>query len=453
MGVSSDAGTEAAETRPEGESSDGLPARRCAYSILNDIMFKKKSLDEGYVRAEGFEELLARDRAFVRVLVSIVLKRAPEMDVALAKLLHEPLTELKPLQLINIFRLGIAQFAFLQTPAHASVNTTVELAESEGIAHHKSLVNAVMRRLTREGYDMMDPRDAGKFNTPDWLWQEWMKDYGVETALAICAANLGEAPTDFTVKSDSGTWAQKLEAMPLPSGSLRKLSGGFIPRLPGFEEGAWWVQNAAAALPAKLLGDVGGKTVIDLCAAPGGKTAQLASMGAQVTAVDRSSERVRRLAENMERLKLDVKTEIVDGSVWRPRELVDAVLVDAPCTATGTIRHQPDVLWLKQPQDQQKLAALQQRLMLNALNMLKPGGVMVYCTCSLQKAEGEHQAEWLLQQARKDGLPVQLSPISGSEMQGMAEMLTPQGELRCLPFHWQDKGGIDGFYAARFVRG
>jgi 16S rRNA (cytosine967-C5)-methyltransferase len=154
----------------------------------------------------------------------------------------------------------------------------------------------------------------------------------------------------------------------------------------------------------------------------------------------------------MERLKLDVQTEIADGAVWQPREPVDAVLTDAPCTATGTIRHQPDVLWLKQPQDQHKLAALQRRLMLNALDMLKPGGVMVYCTCSLQKAEGEDQAEWLLQEARKENLPVKLSPISAAELAGAAEMLTPQGELRCLPFHWQDKGGIDGFYAARFVR-
>jgi 16S rRNA (cytosine967-C5)-methyltransferase len=433
-----------AEPRP----GDGLPARRAAYAVLNSILFQKKTMDEAFARVPGLEHLPGRDKAFVRLLVSVVLKRAREMDAALAKLLHEPLAEMKPPQLINIFRLGIAQFAFLQTPPHAVVNTTVELAEAEGIAHHKPLVNAVMRRLTRDSMQMMELRDAGRFNTPEWLWNEWMQGYGVETALAIAAANLDEAPIDFSVKSNPEQWAETLEATLLPTGSLRKNTGGFIPDLPGFTQGSWWIQNAAAAIPAKLFGDVTGKTVVDLCAAPGGKTAQLAAMGAKVIAVDRSAERVARLAENMQRLQFDVETVISDGAVWQPREHVDAVLVDAPCTATGTIRHQPDVLWLKERRDQDKLAGLQQKLLINATKMLKPGGTLIFCTCSLQKAEGEDHATWALQH----DLPLRLSPIKPDDLQGIADMITNRGELRCLPFHWKDAGGIDGFYVVRFIK-
>ena len=432
----------------EKAADGGLPARRIAYRVLNDIFFQKKNMDEAFLRAPGIDDLPGRDKAFVRLLIATVLKRGREMDALLATLLHEPLNTLKPAQLINVFRLGLAQLLYLQTPPHAAVNTTVELAEAEGIVHHKPLVNAIMRRLTREPPEMRAPRDAGRIDTPEWLWMEWMQDYGVETALDIAAANLGEGAIDFSVKADPAAWAEKLEATLLPSGSLRKTAGGFIPDLPGFAEGEWWIQNAAAALPAQLFGDIAGKTVIDLCAAPGGKTAQLATLGAKVIAVDRSPERIRRLVENMERLQFTVETAVADGANFKPEELADAVLIDAPCTATGTIRHQPDVLWLKEPRDQEKLAGLQRRLLLNALDMLKPGGTLVFCTCSLQKAEGEGQTTWLLQQ----NLPLRLKPITPEELPGAADMFTARGELRCLPQHWAELGGIDGFYAVRFEK-
>lgn len=430
---------------------DGLPARRIAFAVLNDVFIRRKSMDESYVRLAGEMAMLEpRDRGFVRLLVSTVLKRQPQMDAALEKLLREPLAAMKPQQLVNVFRLGIAQLSFLETPPHAAVNTAVALAEAEGIAHQKPLVNAVMRRLAEAGIDKLDARDAGRVNTPEWLWQTWLRDYGVETALDIAAANLNEAPVDFTVRGDARAWAEKLGAQYLPTGSLRMQAAGFVPGLPGFDDGAWWVQNAAAALPVKFLGDVRGKSVVDLCAAPGGKTAQLAAAGARVTAIDRSPQRMARLRENLQRLKCDnVETVVADSAVWQPAEKVDAVLLDAPCTATGTIRHQPDVLHLKDARDQEKMAALQKRLMENAVKMLKPGGVLVFCTCSIQKAEGEYQTDSLAVQ----NLPVVLSPIRAEELDGIAEMLTPRGELRALPHHWAAWGGIDGFYAARFIRG
>ncbi|MBU6475710.1 MAG: RsmB/NOP family class I SAM-dependent RNA methyltransferase [Alphaproteobacteria bacterium] len=432
----------------QAEGGHGLAARRAAFSILNDIFFRRRSLDEA-LAGQDSGGLPARDRAFARLLVVTVLRRARQMDAVLAHFLHEPFDALKPASLINVFRLGMAQLVFLGTPEHAAVNTTVELAAAEGIAHQKALVNAVMRRLAREGFPEMPGRDAGKFNTPEWLWNAWMKDYGVEAALGIAAANLGEAPLDISVKNDPQGWAEKLGATVLPTGSLRKQAGGFIPDMAGYAEGAWWIQNAAAALPAALLGDMRGKAVVDLCAAPGGKTAQLANAGAKVTAVDRSAQRIARLKENMQRLRFeDVETVIADGATWKPAALVDAVLLDAPCTATGTIRHQPDVLHLKEPKDQEKLVTLQRRLLSNAAEMLKPGGTLVYCTCSIQKAEGEEQAGWVLSQ----GLPLRRVPVTHNGIPELAEMVTEQGEIRCLPNHWQDFGGIDGFFVARFAR-
>lgn len=434
-------------------SSDGIAARQVAYSILNEVFFQRRSLDEAYTHAEGaLAALEGRDRGFVRVLVATVIKRAPQLDAALAGLLHEPLDLLKPQQLINVLRLGAAQIAFLQMPPHAAVNTSVELAAASGMAWQKSLVNAVLRRIAQDGIGQTDARDAGRINTPDWLWQQWIQDYGVETALDMAAANMTESPVDFTVKQEPALWAERLAAQLLPSGSLRLPSAGFVPGLAGFDDGAWWVQNAAAALPVKFIaayygGSLQGKKIVDLCAAPGGKTAQLAAMGADVVALDRSAPRLKRLEENMRRLQLPVASVAADGATWQPQEKVDAVLLDAPCSATGTIRHQPDVLRLKDMRDQEKLATLQRRLLINALGMLKPGGVLLYCTCSVQKAEGEAQTDWLL--AQDTG--ARLSPIRPGEVAGINAMLSLRGELRALPHHWSEYSGIDGFYAARFV--
>lgn len=438
---------------PSASASDGLASRQVAYAVLNDIFFQRRSLDEAYAQADAaFNALESRDRGFVRLLVATVLKRAPQIDAALSGLLHEPLHLLKPQQLINVFRLGIAQIAFLQMPPHAAVNTSVELAAASNMEWQKSLVNAVMRRVAQDGIETLDPRDAGRINTPEWLWQQWAQDYGVETALDIAAANLSDAPVDFTVKENPQMWADRLAATLLPTGSLRLPSAGFVPGLAGFDDGAWWIQNAAAALPVKILasyygGSLKGKKIVDLCAAPGGKTAQLAALGADVIALDRSAPRLKRLQENMDRLKLSVSIVAADGAVWQPQEKLDAVLLDAPCSATGTIRHQPDVLRLKDIRDQDKLAALQRRLMLNALDMLKPGGVLLYCTCSIQKAESEAQTEWLLAQNPR----LRLSAIRPGEIAGINAMLSLKGELRALPQHWVDHGGIDGFYAVRFV--
>jgi 16S rRNA (cytosine967-C5)-methyltransferase len=422
-----------------------MTPRAVAFHVLNGVFFQRRTLDDAYDHAPEFLDLEARDKGFVRLLVATVLKRAREMDAILAGCLKEPIAALKPPQVLTVLRLGLAQMMFLETPVHAAVNTSVELSEEVGIHHLKPLVNAVLRRLSVEPPARLSPRDAGRANMPDWLWQEWVKDYGVEVALGIASTVLTEAPVDFSVRGDAQDWAQKLDAQVLPNGSLRRATSGLVTALPGYDTGDWWVQNAAAAIAVQAMGDVAGKTVVDLCAAPGGKTAQLAADGAKVIAVDRSAARMRRLQENMHRLNMAVEAVIADGAVWQPSAPVDAVLLDAPCTATGTLRHQPDALHLKDPADQVKLAALQKKLLLNAAKMLKPGGMLLYCTCSLQKAEGEAQTDWLLQQ----GLPLRLNPIT---MDQIPEMRTTRGELRILPTRWADFNGIDGFYVARFAR-
>jgi 16S rRNA (cytosine967-C5)-methyltransferase len=313
------------------------------------------------------------------------------------------------------------------------------------------LVNAVLRKLARDGKGELAALDTVSLDTPDWLMQRWTAHYGEATARAIAAAHAQEPALDLTIKQDAATWAATLAGRVLPTGTVRTLASGPIPQLAGYDDGAWWVQDAAAALPARLLGDVRGKSVADLCAAPGGKTAQLALAGAQVTAVDRSAPRLERLRQNLSRLQLSADIVKADAAAWQSGQF-DAVLVDAPCSSTGTIRRHPDIPWLKSPADLAKLTALQSRLLDRAAAQLKPGGTLVYCTCSLEREEGEDQIAALL--ARDSGL--HRSPIDPAEVAGNAELLTAEGELRTLPCHWPDPdprmAGLDGFYAARIAK-
>lgn len=391
--------------------------------------------------------LPARDRAFARLLVATVLRRLGQIDALIAHCLNTPLPP-RAAMVHDMLRLGIAQLLFLRTPPHAAVATTVDLAEVRGFLSHKGLVNAVLRRLSQEGPGLVAQQDAARLNTPEWLWRGWSQTYGEEGAHGIALAHLKEAPLDLTVRSDPEHWRGLLDAILLPTGTLRRSAGGAIMSLPGYSDGAWWVQDAAAAIPAKLLGDVAGRRVVDLCAAPGGKTAQLAAAGARVTAIDRSPRRLERLNSNLARLSLAVESLVGDAVTWRPPEPVRHVLLDAPCTATGAIRRHPDVPHLKTSDDVARLAAVQERLIGAAVEMLAPGGVLIYCTCSLEPQEGPHQIAKLL--AR--GAPVRRKPIDAAEIGGLAECLTSDGDLRTLPSHLAEIDGLDGFFAARLIR-
>jgi 16S rRNA (cytosine967-C5)-methyltransferase len=423
--------------------------RAVALDVLQAVLRQRMPLDDLLAGQRDLHALPPRDRAFVRALVATVLRRLGQIDAILAACLERPLPG-RATAIEDLLRLGLAQLLFLRVPAHAAVDTTVALvARRGGEAGFKGLVNAVLRRVDRER-DALLAATAMVANLPDWLRWSWVDTYGAEVAAAIAAALADEPPLDFTVRGDPEVWAQALGAELLPTGSLRRPAelGGAIEGLPGFAEGAWWVQDAAAALPVRLLGDVAGRRVADLCAAPGGKTAQLAAAGADVLAVDRSAPRLQKVAENLARLGLGAELVVADAVQWQPPAAVDAVLLDAPCSATGTIRRHPDIAWLKRPGDVAKLAQLQDRLLAAAVNCLAPGGRLVFCTCSLQPEEGPARVAALL----AAGAPVEREPIEAGEIAGQCQFITGEGDLRTLPCHWPQAGGLDGFYAARLRR-
>ena len=435
--------------------SPGLAARRIAADIVGGVLRQKRPLDEQLEQSD-LGALPERDRALVRTIVATVLRRLGTLRHLLAVLLEKGLPPSAP-KVEDILLIGAVQILFLDVPDHASVDLSVRLAQADTHAsHYSGLVNAVLRKLARDGKARLAGLDTVRLDTPDWLMQRWIAHYGEGTARAIAMAHAQEPALDLTVKGDPAAWAEKLSGRVLDTGTVRMIASGPIPLLPGYEEGEWWVQDAAAALPARLLrnvlGEPGGKTVADLCAAPGGKTAQLALTGAQVTAVDRSAPRLERVRQNLARLKLGAEIVRADAAAWQGGPF-DAVLVDAPCSSTGTIRRHPDIPWLKSEADLVKLMALQTRLLDGAAALLKPGGTLVYCTCSLEPEEGEGQISALLE--RNPAL--RRSPIRTDELAGHGELLNPQGELRTLPCYWAydpepRMGGLDGFFAARIIR-
>ena len=429
----------------ETTSDADLAARSLALTALATVLRRKRGLDEAF--AAGLAD--GRDRGFARLLVATVLRRLGQIDGLIDAVTARP-APLKP-EVRDLLRLGVAQLLFLGTPAHAAVDTTVRLAGAASPTRpYKTLINALLRRLAREGEALAAGQDAARLCTPNWLWQAWRSAWGEETAHAIAAAHLREAPLDITLKApaEASLWAERLSAEILPTGTLRRTAGGAVGELPGFAEGAWWVQDAAAALPVPLLGAVAGQRVFDLCAAPGGKTAQLAAAGARVTAVDRSEPRLARLAGNLNRLGLTAETVAADAASWRPDEPADAVLLDAPCSATGTIRRHPDLPHLKGPADLDRLIGLQRRLLAHAVTLLRPGGVLVYAVCSLQPEEGERRIAELLANCAS----VTRRPVTADEIGGLDAALTAEGDIRTLPCQFADRGGLDGFYIARLVR-
>jgi 16S rRNA (cytosine967-C5)-methyltransferase len=348
--------------------------------------------------------------------------------------------------------IGAAQILFLKVPDHAAVDLAVRTVQADHYASfYAGLVNAVLRRIAREGAERLVGFDTAILDTPEWLMTRWVKTYGEATAHAIAAANGREPALDVSVKSDPEHWAAQFGGRVLPTGSVRAIVHGSVTALPDFAEGAWWVQDAAAALPARLFGAVDGLRLADLCAAPGGKAAQLAAAGARVTAVDRAPARVARLKENLNRLALQAEFVCADVGAWEA-EPFDAVLLDAPCSSTGTIRRHPDVPWLKRPSDIATFAALQGRLIDRAAALTKPGGTLIYCTCSLEPEEGEDIVAGLL--ARDPS--VRRAPIAAAELFGRDEFITKDGDLRTLPCHFPDAdsrlAGLDGFYAARLLK-
>src|SRR3954470_15783785 len=401
----------------------GLAARRIAADIIDGVLHKHRTLDDqldGAAAHPGLKALAERDRALMRRLVSTILRRLGTLGHLLSRLLDRGIPTDAP-RAQSALLIGAAQILWMDVPDHAAVDLSVRLVQSDRrAAKYAGLVNAVLRRCAREGKLLVEDVNVKSqtLDIPPWLLARWIVHYGETTARKIAAAIGHEPSLDLTVKSDAAQWATRLHGETLPTGSVRTLLQGSVTMLPGFSEGQWWVQDAAAALPVRLFGDIAGKEIADLCAAPGGKTAQLAQAGARVTAVDRSANRLVRVRENLARLGLHADMVAADAAEWQAGPF-DAVLVDAPCSSTGTIRRHPDVGWLKSEIDLAQLTGLQQRLLDRAVALTKPGGTIVYCVCSLEPEEGEQQIEALL--IREPGL--RRKPIQPDEIAGIAEFL------------------------------
>jgi 16S rRNA (cytosine967-C5)-methyltransferase len=422
------------------EPASGVAARAAALDLLSAALERRAGLDEA-LASPALHALEPRDRAFARALVMATLRGLGPIDRALdAKLAKAP-----PEPVRNILRLGAAQAFVLDTPPHAAVGTSVDLAASRNATRpFKGLVNAVLRALTREPPNMGDPEAL----TPPWLYARWVAAFGEDAAQATAALIAAEPATDLTPRSPDAAedLAVALEAEVLPGGSLRTARRGDVAGWPGFEEGAWWVQDASAAVPARLLAVQAGEKVLDLCAAPGGKSLQLAAAGAEVTALDRSASRLNRLRENLTRMGLAAEIVAADAGDWEDTREFDAVLLDAPCSATGTFRRNPDVLWASRPGDIAALSAVQSRLLDSAARRVRPGGRLIYCVCSLEPEEGEAQATAFLARTPEFVLaPVAPGEGGAPEASGLAD-----GTLRILPHH--RAGGTDGFFIARFTR-
>jgi 16S rRNA (cytosine967-C5)-methyltransferase len=419
-----------------------LAGRRAALALIDAGLERRGGLDEALTRPP-FTDLPPRERAWARGLAATAFRRLGSIDRALAARLERP----PPDPVRAILRLGAAQLLFRDTPAFAAVGTSVELAaEANATRPFKGLINAVLRRLAADGLPELPPET----DAPDWLFARWRAAYGEAAAQAIAARIAEEPPTDLSLRDpgEAAAVAEAVEGVVLPGGTVRTWRRGELPAWPGFEDGLWWVQDAAAAVPARLLAPAAGERVLDLCAAPGGKTLQLAAAGAVVTALDRSAARLRRLSENLARTGLGAETVVADAAAWDDARTFDAVLLDAPCTATGTFRRHPDVLWASRPGDVAKLAGVQARLLDSAADRVRPGGRLVYCVCSLEPEEGEAQVEAFL--ARRPEFVV-ANPAQLEAIGAPGGAAGPLG-LRILPNAPEPEGGLDGFFAARLDR-
>jgi 16S rRNA (cytosine967-C5)-methyltransferase len=431
----------------------GLNARIAAARAIAEAVTHARPLDERLASDLSLRgaSIDPRDPGLARSIATVALRRLGTIRKALAERLEKGFPK-RSGALEWTLTVGAAQILFLDLPDHAAVDLAVRAARAEAqSAPFTGLVNAVLRGIARDREPILSASDPLEDDTPQWLAARWRLNYGEATTEAIARANSFEPTLDISVKSDPESWAQRLGGIVLPTGSVRLDSHVRVPDLDGYAEGEWWVQDAAAALPARLLNPRPGMRIADLCAAPGGKSAELAAAGALVTTVDRSAERLKVLSANFERLKLECEIVVADALSFNPGTF-DAVLLDAPCLATGTIRRHPDVAWTKRPSDLPILTKLQSQLLDKAVALANPGGRIVYCTCSLEPEEGEQQVSALLRR----NPDVRREPISAAEIGGMADCVTPDGDLRTLPCHlWGEdprRSGLDGFFAARLLK-
>lgn len=428
--------------------AQGLEVRRLAATLLRTCLDRKLTVEEAISASRDAQALEPRDRALLSTLLLTAFRHWGEISAVLSGLVDRPLPR-KSGTAREILVLGITQLLFLGMAPHAVIDLAVRSAKADRNAlHFSGLVNAVLRKVANGGEELLKGLDAPRLNTPDWLWRRWVKTYGEAAARAIAIAHADRPGLDISFTTDAQQWREALGGESLPNGQRRLAAGHApVPELPGFSEGAWWIQDAAATIPVRLLGDVRGKVVLDLCAAPGGKTLQLAALGADVTAVDLSETRLRRLEANLQRTGLAAKVLVQDAMSSDLVGAWDAVLLDAPCSATGTIRRHPELPWLKDEAQLRELAGLQRRLLRRAAQLVRPGGLLVYCTCSLEPEEGETRVRGFL--ADEPDFEI-AAPGADALPEGAVRA---SGWVRTLPYmRYGASAGMDGFFAAAMRR-
>jgi 16S rRNA (cytosine967-C5)-methyltransferase len=441
-----DAVVSAPARRAVHDDAPGLAARRAAVALVGAVLDAGRSLDAAKGDA-AITALAPSERARAGDLAAATLRWLAPTDALLGGLMTRPPTAAAQVAR-DALRVATVEVGVLDAPPHAAVDAAVRLAKGDArSAPLAGMVNAVARKAAEAAPAALSTPQARLAATPAWLRRRLKKAWGARRAERICDAQLFDAPLDLTLRDPAAAarWADALGAEVTPAGGLRLYDSRQISAAPGYAEGAWWVQDAAAALPARLLGDVAGLRILDICAAPGGKTLQLAAAGAHVTALDASAARLERLSENLDRTGLGADIVCADALDWRPSVAFDAVLLDAPCSATGTLRRHPDIAHLRRDGDIAQSAALQDRLLDAAWALVAPGGRLVFCTCSALPEEGEARARAFLSRT-PDARPVPADPSAV----GDPALLDAQGRLRTLPHQWD--GGLDGFFAARFDR-
>ncbi|MCB2056079.1 MAG: RsmB/NOP family class I SAM-dependent RNA methyltransferase [Geminicoccaceae bacterium] len=430
------------DSRPDprpGPRPDRRPdPRALALDVLNGTLGPDRLPAEAlFDRHPATALLSARDRAFARLLYTTCLRHLRALDAAIAPLLERRPKELERLDLL---RLGAVQLLLLETPPHAAVMETVALARRRA-PRAAGLVNAVLRKLVGTALPAVE-------EVPEWLLACWRRAYGDDTAASMARAVLRRPPLDLTCPNDPDGLAARLGGRRLGAASVRTERHGAITEIEGYEAGTWWVQDVAAASIVPLLGDLAGRRALDLCAAPGGKTAQLVAAGAEVTAVDRDARRMAVLRGNLERLGMTARTIVADAGGLDDLGRFDVVLLDAPCTATGTIRRHPDILRHRRPGDMAAMLPVQARLLDAALDRLAPGGVLLYAVCSLQPEEGPEQIDLLVQRCRD----LEARPIDRARLHGLPFRDAGAGRLQSLPCDLAEEGGLDGFFVACLSR-
>jgi 16S rRNA (cytosine967-C5)-methyltransferase len=425
----------------------GLPSRKAALAILSAVLRKRRPLETAVDEALSRAKLSQRDAAFARAIATETLRHFGQLDALIRHFMVKPVAPHRAGSTLEILLSGACELMVLGVAPHAAVDGANRLAQADNKAlHFKPLINAVLRRVAGEGAKLTAAQDAARLNAPDWLWSRWCENYSEAIAREIASAHGAEPPLDLVFREDASLEIAGAEK--IAPNVMRLRGAGRIEDLPGFKGGKWWVQDVAASMPARLFRDVAGKVVLDLCAAPGGKTLQLASLGARVTAVDVSRERLTRVRENLARTKLKADLVAADMRDWRPKAPAPFVLLDAPCTATGTIRRHPDLPWIKSAADVTASTTLQNEMLEAAAAMTAPGGVLVYAVCSLEPEEGVEQIEAFLAHHKE----FTRAPLRADEVFGDEKLISRVGDLRTLPCHWADKGGMDGFYATRLIR-